>query len=214
MPRSLTEAFSVEVSTRQAEAMRLRIRGLTLAQIAKELGYATPAGAHVAIKAGMEHNLAPVADQLRQLLCARYDLAYAEIREEWEKCLKKSQEGDNVISKRGLEVFDRMLRALDRHAAAAGLPRQGDILPALEAAEAEDSQEPQAPARSREERLAALLERLQTRQANAAVDFSVVVEHVESKTSQGASGLEVDNSGQGEGEITTESNTAGPGNTV
>lgn len=55
-------AKEIEAKRRQADAIKLRVTGATLQQIADSLGYATPSGAHQAIMAGLREIL---PEQLR-----------------------------------------------------------------------------------------------------------------------------------------------------
>ena len=57
----------------QADALRLRLQGKSYQQIADELGYATPSGAHQAVKKALARTVQEPADELRKVESDRMD---------------------------------------------------------------------------------------------------------------------------------------------
>lgn len=67
---------SLETATRDAEAARLRTRGLTYRQIAAELNMAGPGKAHEAVRRVLAETTQEAADDLRMVELERLDLMY------------------------------------------------------------------------------------------------------------------------------------------
>lgn len=72
MRRTTSEAH-IQATLRQNEAVKLRLTGLSLAEIAERLGYASAGGAHHAINHALKKTLQEPADTLRKLECERLD---------------------------------------------------------------------------------------------------------------------------------------------
>lgn len=70
---SKTSPEQIAVDEKQIKALELRKAGVSLRQIAEELGYASPSGAHEAIKAALGKARAEPAQDLRNLMAARLD---------------------------------------------------------------------------------------------------------------------------------------------
>jgi len=66
---------------KQAEAMQMRSLGMSLDEIAKRLGYASPSGAVQAIQAGLRRMLKGPADELRKIEDERLDVAQRKVAE-------------------------------------------------------------------------------------------------------------------------------------
>jgi DNA-binding transcriptional MerR regulator len=71
--RSKTSPKQIAVAERQTRALELRKAGVSLAAIADELGYASPSGAHEAVKAALSQARAEPAEDLRELMSRRLD---------------------------------------------------------------------------------------------------------------------------------------------
>ncbi|HOW68255.1 MAG TPA: hypothetical protein PK256_23490, partial [Verrucomicrobiota bacterium] len=102
-----TSRRRVKAGMRQAEAIRLRIQGLSLSEIARRLGYAGPSGAYAAIEVGLSAAVQEPADQLRQIELARLDIATAAV-------MPKIERGS-------LQAVDRLVRIMDRRSKLLGL---------------------------------------------------------------------------------------------
>lgn len=96
----------IEDAGRTAQAVKLRLRGLTYQQIADELGYASRRGAHEAVTRHLDAVRAETAEdaaQLRQQSIAR--------REAWLAALcQRIEEGDP----QAVNAAERVQQALDR----------------------------------------------------------------------------------------------------
>ena len=71
--RNRTTPHQIEVDERQIRALELRKAGVSLRQIAEELGYASMSGAHEAIKAALAKARSEPAEDLREIMAARLD---------------------------------------------------------------------------------------------------------------------------------------------
>lgn len=101
-------AQQMNARVREREALRLRLAGLTYAEIAERLGYSRPASAYVAVQRALA-KICPPEDvaALRQLEIQRLDQL---LQSRWEKALA----GDDA-------ALDRVLRILERKARLLGL---------------------------------------------------------------------------------------------
>lgn len=73
-PGPITGAKEIQAQKRHAEAVALRLAGANLRQIAEQLGYAGPAGAHAAIAAELKRTIPEeTRDALRRMEIARLD---------------------------------------------------------------------------------------------------------------------------------------------
>jgi hypothetical protein len=71
--RNKTTPSRIKATERAAQALALRVTGLTLGAIAKQLGYRGPQGAADAIERGLRATLQPAADALRLTETERLD---------------------------------------------------------------------------------------------------------------------------------------------
>lgn len=92
---------------KQVRALELRKAGLTLEQIANELGYASKSGAAKALSAALQKTIQEPADELRTLESQRLD---ALLHSLWNNALS----GDT-------RAIDTCLRVMDRRAKLLGL---------------------------------------------------------------------------------------------
>ena len=97
----------VRIKERRLRALELRMRGLTYADIASQVGYASPSGAHKAVRAALEAEALMAASEVRDLLVMRLETLLQGI---WDAACR----GD-------LQAIDRVLRVLDREAKLLGL---------------------------------------------------------------------------------------------
>ena len=97
----------VRIKERRLRALELRMRGLTYAEIAREVGYASGSGAHKAVRAALEAEALMTASEVRDLLVLRLETLLQGI---WDAACR----GD-------LQAIDRVLRILDREAKLLGL---------------------------------------------------------------------------------------------
>jgi len=70
---SKTSPRRLQAAKKQVKALELRVQGLSFRQIALELKYKGPSGAHKAVDAALERTIREPADQLRQLELERLD---------------------------------------------------------------------------------------------------------------------------------------------
>ena len=70
---SMTSGNRIAAAERQAKALALRKAGLACADIARQLGYAGPSGAHKAIMTALRALTREPAQELRELELARLD---------------------------------------------------------------------------------------------------------------------------------------------
>lgn len=71
--KSKTSQHQLKAEDRQIRALELRKAGVSLRQIAEELGYASPSGAHEAVMAALDKARVEPAQELRDLMSARLD---------------------------------------------------------------------------------------------------------------------------------------------
>ena len=106
MSRGRTAQRQVAGAERVAEAVKLRLQGLTYDEIAQRCGYASRAGAHAAVTRHLDAVRADTAEdaaQLRQQSIAR--------REAWLAALcQRIEEGDP----QAVNAAERVQQALDR----------------------------------------------------------------------------------------------------
>lgn len=120
---------TAETAERDAAAARLRMRGLTFAQIADELGYVDHTGARRAVHRALKAIVAEPAEDLRQMELVRLDAM-------WQACLAVLEARHFTISNGRLirigehpieddapvlAAVDRMLKIQDRRAKLLGL---------------------------------------------------------------------------------------------
>lgn len=67
---------SMETAMRDAQALRLRARGMSYQQIADEVGYSEKGAAYKAVQRGMEETIGEAAEEVRALEVARLDAMY------------------------------------------------------------------------------------------------------------------------------------------
>lgn len=89
---------SPDTAERDAAAARLRAQGMTLAQIAEQLGYASKGAVHDAIRRALAAVPAAAAAELRERSLARLDLAYELAQEVLER--------DHVVVSHGRIIRD------------------------------------------------------------------------------------------------------------
>jgi len=135
-----TSARRVEAAHRQAQAVRLRIEGYTLAEIACELGYSDASGALKAIRTALEKTLGEPCEDLRGIhrerLGAILRNLWPELGEASEglpplKCpacgedlpADAMQKAMSLWFDRKHEAIDRILKVLKREADLEGLDR-------------------------------------------------------------------------------------------
>ena len=92
---------------RRRRALELRMRGLTFVEIAREVGYASPSGAHKAVKTALDSAVVNAADEFRILHIARLEALLDGI---W-----------NAAREGKLGALDRAVKILDRQARLLGL---------------------------------------------------------------------------------------------
>jgi hypothetical protein len=109
-----TSPKQIEADERQAKALELRKAGVSLSDIAAELGYASPSGVSEAIKAVLEKTRAEPAAEYREIMTARLDEMLATI---WPVALS----GD-------MDAMMTVLRIEERRARLMGLDRPGPPL--------------------------------------------------------------------------------------
>lgn len=125
---------TLDAAERDAEACRLRARGLSYREIAEQLGYADAAGAHRAVSQVLRETVQEPADELRHLEVARLDalLATAWAVLEREHVAHSSGKLVMVAGEDGTEVplrddaptlaaIDRVLKIMVRRAELLGL---------------------------------------------------------------------------------------------
>lgn len=100
---------SLEGAERDAEAAQLRSRGLTLKQIAAELGYAGPSGACKAVQRALAAVPFAAVDTLRRLQLAAIDYAIRAVFEVIDaEHPRVTQAGKVVRDEHGAVLFDPM----------------------------------------------------------------------------------------------------------
>ena len=94
-------------SDRRRRALELRLQGLTLAEIADQVGYASPSGAYAAVKRALDAEAFDEAAEFRKLHIARLEALIAGI---W-----------NLAREGKLGAVDRVVNLLEREAKLLGL---------------------------------------------------------------------------------------------
>lgn len=107
MGERMTSKNRIEAVEKQRRALVFRKAGVGFADIARQLGYAGPAGAYKAVKVALQKTLQEPADELRALEAARLDALLLGL---WAEAAK-----GNVAK------IDRVLKIMTRRAALFGL---------------------------------------------------------------------------------------------
>ena len=94
-------------SDRRRRALELRMKGLTFAEIADEVGYASPSGAYEAVRKALDYEAYDDAAEFRKLHVARLETLIAGI---W-----------NMAREGKLGAVDRVINLLEREARLLGL---------------------------------------------------------------------------------------------
>lgn len=108
---------TIEGAGRDAEAARLKSRGLSYGQIAKNLGYADPSGAYRAVQRALASVPAESVDELRRIQSEQIDALTAQAIEVLESThYAHTVHGDLVLGPDGQPLVDSMptLHAIDR----------------------------------------------------------------------------------------------------
>lgn len=95
----------VKAHERHLQALELRKAGATYQVIADQLGYASPRGAHKAVKSALKATLREPADELRELEAMRLDAALLAI---WRRVTNGDERAIDrllAIMKRRMELF-------------------------------------------------------------------------------------------------------------
>jgi len=110
-----TSKQAVETAEKYARALELRKQGKSLQQIADELGYSGPSGAHQALTRAIEQTVSEPAESVRRLELLRLDALF-------EKVWGKVEAGE-------LALGDFILRLMARRAKLLGLdaPAQSKV---------------------------------------------------------------------------------------
>jgi hypothetical protein len=111
-------AHRLEAVEKEAEALRLRIAGLTMAQIAERLGYADPSGALKAVKAGIRRACLLPAEELRSVQVARYEKLIVELLGQ---VLQPEGWPSDKVFVPSLKALDRLLKVFQQLEKVAGL---------------------------------------------------------------------------------------------
>lgn len=114
-PAARTTPTTLQTTEKRADAIRLRIAGLSYEQIAGELGYANRSAAFKAVEAGRREVLAEPADELVALESIRLD---AMLRNASQVLEAAKADGDSELV---LKALDRQLRISERRARLHGL---------------------------------------------------------------------------------------------
>jgi hypothetical protein len=122
---------TAETAARDAEAARLRSRGLTYRQIAEQLGLAGPGKAHEAVKRVLAETVADAADDLRLVELERLDQMYQATLKVLESEHYAVSHGKVIYLDGGtepltdnapvLQAIDRLLKIQERRAKLLGL---------------------------------------------------------------------------------------------
>lgn len=123
-------AKSPDTAERDAEACRLRLRGLSYLAIAEQLGFADQGHAHTAVKRAMDATVREPAEQVREQELLRLDAL-------WNRALGIAERFHVTVSANGqvvytkgsaveddgpaLQAIDRLLKIQDRRARYLGL---------------------------------------------------------------------------------------------
>ena len=95
------------ITEKRRHALELRMKGLTFAEIACQVGYASASGAYKAVRAALEADAVMAADEIRKLHVARLETLLEAV---WDAACRGE-----------LQAIDRVLRILDRQAKLLGL---------------------------------------------------------------------------------------------
>lgn len=109
---------------RQAEACRLRMRGLSYGAIAKELGYADASGARFAVQRALQVTVQEPADEVRTLELERLDSMFRltlQVAEDMHPTVSAGKVLDVPDHTLRLAAVDRLLRIQERRARLLGL---------------------------------------------------------------------------------------------
>lgn len=122
---------NAETAARDAEAARLRSRGLTYRQIAEQLGMAGPGKAHEAVKRVLAETVADAAEDLRKVELERLDQMYRaalKVLEADHYAVSHGkvvylEDGSEPLADNGpvLQAIDRLLKIQERRAKLLGL---------------------------------------------------------------------------------------------
>ncbi len=102
-----TRPKRARLTDRRRRALELRMKGLTFADIARQVGYASPSGAYEAVKKALDYEAFETAAEYRKLHVARLEALLAGI---W-----------NLAREGKLGAVDRVLNLLKREARLLGL---------------------------------------------------------------------------------------------
>lgn len=118
MPESPSSESRLVALDNQVQALQMRRSGWTFQRIAEKLGYASPSGAHNAVKRALDRTIREPADELRQHELGRLESLHEAL---WDKAVG----GD-------LRTTDRILKIAERRAKLVGLDKlaEGFMSPA------------------------------------------------------------------------------------
>lgn len=109
MPRvnngSKTNASAIKAKERAAQAIQLRMEGLTFAKIADEAGYKSPQAAHDAVKRALDATIREPASELIKLELERLDVL-------WQIQYLNAQSGDVQALNACMKLMERRARLL------------------------------------------------------------------------------------------------------
>lgn len=109
----------VNSTQRHAEALELRKRGKTFAEIADALGYESPVGAYNAVKSELERIVREPAQEVLNLELTRLDKLLDTLHDRMEVCVKaEDDEGVARYILRSLQIMDRRAKYLGLDTAA------------------------------------------------------------------------------------------------
>lgn len=104
-----TAKRNVDAAHKQAQALKLRLEGRSLAEIAEAVGYANASGAWHAIQAGLSTTLSEPSQELRELELARLDVM-------WRHTLPKIKKGVASAVLAGIHIVQQRARLLGLYA--------------------------------------------------------------------------------------------------
>lgn len=99
----------VDATHKQAQALKLRLEGKSLSEIAEAVGYANASGAWHAIQTGLAATLSEPSQELRELELARLDLM-------WKHTLPKIRKGVASAVLAGIHIVQQRARLLGLYA--------------------------------------------------------------------------------------------------
>lgn len=102
---SKTNAVMIAAKERAAQAMQLRMEGLTFARIAEEAGYKSPQAAHDAVKRALDATIREPATELIKLELERLDVL-------WGIQYLNAQAGDVQSLNACMKLMERRARLL------------------------------------------------------------------------------------------------------